>query len=111
MTLQCHCLKGNDGWKRVGMKVEELIVKTVLIQFMPMEAIMHIDHKVRLLKNELRELKGSVGALIADEESRSYLRYEERERVEEIFSALYEDIQVLEKGAEVVSLILTGIEN
>ena len=93
------------------MKVEELIVKTVLIQFMPMEAIMHIDHKVRLLKNELRELKGSVGALIADEESRSYLRYEERERVEEIFSALYEDIQVLEKGAEVVSLILTGVEN
>ncbi len=72
---------------------------------------MHIDHKVRLLKHELRELKGSVGELIADEESRSYLRYEERKRIEEIFSALYEDILVLEKGAEVVSLILTGIEN
>ncbi len=72
---------------------------------------MQIDYKVQLLKNELRELKGSVGDLIANKESRSYLRYDERMRVEEIFSALYEDIQVLEKGAEVISLILTGVEN
>lgn len=72
---------------------------------------MQIDQKVRLLQNELSELKDHVGELISDEAARLYLRFDECARVEEILNAIHEDITVLEKGAEVISVILTGIEN
>lgn len=72
---------------------------------------MQIDQKIRLLQGELGELKNNVSELIADKESRSYLRFDEQARVEEILNALHEDILVLEKGAEVISIILAGIEN
>lgn len=72
---------------------------------------MPIDQKVRLLQSELSELKDHVSDLISDEESRLYLRFDERTRVEEILNALHEDIMVLEKGAEVISVILAGVEN
>ena len=72
---------------------------------------MQIDQKIRLLQGELGELKNNVSELIADKESRSYLRSDEQARVEEILNALHEDILVLEKGAEVISIILAGIEN
>ena len=72
---------------------------------------MQIDQKVKLLQSELGELKNDVSELISDEGSRAYLRSEERACVEEILNALHEDIQVLEKGAEVIALILAGVEN
>ena len=72
---------------------------------------MQIDQKVTLLQSELGELKNDVSELISDEGSRAYLRFEERTCVEEILNAPHEDIQVLEKGAEVIALILAGVEN
>ncbi len=72
---------------------------------------MQVERDIRLLQNELGSLKSHVNKMIDDEKSRYYLRFDERHRVQEILGAIEEDIEMLEKGAEVISMILAGIEN
>lgn len=72
---------------------------------------MPLDRDIRLLQSELGSLRSHVSKMIDDEKSRYYLRFDERHRVQEILGAIEEDLVILEKGAEVISTILAGIEN
>jgi len=72
---------------------------------------MHNEQRIRQLQSDLRLLHENVRELLEDKESRSSLRYDERQRVEEILGALHEDIQVLEVGAGAIAKIFAGIEN
>lgn len=72
---------------------------------------MQIDEKVRKLQGELDALQKTVSEMRSDRGSRSCLCPNDHQRVEEILNALHEDIQVFEKGAEVIAVILAGKEN
>ncbi len=64
--------------------------------------------KVKKLQSELEAVHKTVREMRSDKVYSSNLGSDDHQRVEEILSALHEDIQVLEKGAEVIEIILTG---
>ena len=63
--------------------------------------------KVKKLQCELEAVHKTVSEMRSDKGSRRGLRSDDHQRVEEILNALHEDIQVLEKGAEGIAVIMT----
>ncbi|UZJ38567.1 MULTISPECIES: hypothetical protein [unclassified Prosthecochloris] len=64
--------------------------------------------KIEEIHSKLDALQKLIDKIQSDENSFSGLVPDDHRRVEELLHALHEDIEVLEKGAEVIAGIMAG---